>query len=96
MGSRVLVINKNKLIALILLVLFTFIYSCGVNKRITTEKNGTQLWAENCSRCHNMPSPLNYDDDKWETISMHMKIRANISNDEIKLIKEFLQSANED
>ena len=96
MGRSVLIHNKNKFIALLFIALVTFICGCRINKDVQVEKTGAQLWAENCSRCHNMPSPQDTDDDKWETISMHMKIRSNISNNEIKLIKEFLQSANED
>lgn len=96
MGRRIL--NKKITGAMFLLLLFSAIcfYGCKTTKMIVEEKSGAQLWAENCSRCHNSPSPTVYSDDKWETVSMHMKIRANISNNEIKLIKDFLQSANED
>lgn len=96
MGHRIL--NKKITGVMFLFSLFSAIcfFSCKTNKMVTEEKSGVQLWDENCSRCHNSPPPTVYSDDKWETVSMHMKIRSNISNNEIKLIKDFLQSANED
>ncbi|MBI3501409.1 MAG: cytochrome c [Bacteroidetes bacterium] len=66
---------------------------CASTETITA-KSGAQLWGENCMRCHNSPSPADYSDAQWETIGMHMKLRANITTDEEKKIVEFLQSAN--
>lgn len=58
------------------------------------EKSGAQLWAETCNRCHLAPSPADYNDTDWETINLHMRIRANLAENEIRKIQEFLQSAN--
>ncbi len=94
------ILNKNKKLVLLSFIFsLTFFNACVVNKNSETEKTekaGSQLWAENCARCHNLPTPVVYDDDKWETVSMHMKIRANMSNNDIKIIREFLQLANGD
>ncbi len=57
-------------------------------------KSGAQLWGENCVRCHNTPSPAAYNDTDWETIGLHMRIRANLTAEETRKIVEFLQSAN--
>lgn len=95
MGNGVLNIQKTKAMFFLQILLYCFI-GCKINRMKTEEKTGVQLWGENCSRCHNSPPPTVYSDDKWETVSMHMKIRANISDHEITLIKDFLQSANED
>lgn len=59
-----------------------------------TAKNGALLWGDNCKRCHNTPSPVDFTDELWETIGMHMQIRANLTDKETKKIVEFLQSAN--
>ena len=58
------------------------------------EKSGAQHWGETCNRCHIAPSPADYNDTDWETISLHMRVRANLTEDESKKIEEFLKSAN--
>jgi mono/diheme cytochrome c family protein len=58
------------------------------------EKGGAQLWGENCVRCHNAPDPPSFGDVEWETIGMHMRIRANLTDSEVNKIVEFLKLAN--
>lgn len=58
------------------------------------EKSGAQLWGEVCNRCHIAPSPADYNDTDWQTISLHMRVRANLTEKESKKIEEFLKSAN--
>lgn len=58
------------------------------------EKSGAQYWGETCNRCHIAPSPSDYNDTDWETISLHMRVRANLTENEITKIEEFLKSAN--
>ena len=58
------------------------------------EKSGTQLWAENCTRCHANRSPASYSDTEWAVAKHHMRIRANLTAEEHTKILEFLQSAN--
>ncbi|MDE3741084.1 hypothetical protein [Maribacter polysaccharolyticus] len=58
------------------------------------EKSGAQMWGETCNRCHLAPSPADYNDTDWETISLHMRVRANITENQITKIEEFLKSAN--
>ncbi|SNZ01364.1 hypothetical protein [Flagellimonas pacifica] len=58
------------------------------------EKSGAQLWGETCNRCHIAPSPADYNDTDWETISLHMRVRANLTEKESMKIEEFLKSAN--
>jgi len=50
-----------------------------------------QLWAENCQRCHNTPSPNSFSAEQWETIGMHMQTRAMITQDERNKIVAFLK-----
>lgn len=58
------------------------------------EKSGAQLWGETCNRCHLAPSPSDYNDTDWDTIGLHMQIRANLPKEDIDKIIEFLKSAN--
>ena len=71
-----------------------FIQSCASSKEMITNKSGAQLWGENCIRCHNTPSPTDFNDEQWKTIGLHMQDRANLTNDEAEKIIAFLQSAN--
>jgi len=57
-------------------------------------KGGSQLWSENCARCHNMRSPGSYSDGEWEVVMQHMRVRAHLTPEEHKAILEFLKSAN--
>jgi hypothetical protein len=54
-------------------------------------KSGSQLWGENCIRCHNAPPSADYSSAQWETIGMHMKLRANLTDDETNKIVAFLK-----
>ena len=64
----------------------------GVKQKQT--KGGSQLWSENCARCHNMRSPSAYSDAEWDVVMHHMRIRAQLTAKEHKAILEFLKSAN--
>lgn len=103
-------INKITVaIASILVVLITIV-ACSSTKEVYTpvpetevvdsdeefklEKSGAQLWGEVCNRCHIAPSPSDYNDTDWETISLHMRVRANLTEKESNKILEFLKSAN--
>jgi|TARA_R110000764_G_C10968334_1_gene378985 hypothetical protein len=65
-----------------------------VEEEFKIEKSGAQLWGETCNRCHLAPSPADYNDTDWETISLHMRIRANLTEKEITKIEAFLKFAN--
>ena len=96
-------------VASILVVLITIV-ACSSTKDVYTpvpetevadsdqefimEKSGAQLWGEVCNRCHIAPSPADYNDTDWETINLHMRVRANLTEKESNKILEFLKSAN--
>ena len=54
---------------------------------------GAQLWADNCSRCHNMRPPQSYSDSQWQAVVMHMRLRANLTGTEQREITQFLQAS---
>ena len=54
----------------------------------------TQMWTENCIRCHNARSPEYYSDREWQIAMHHMRVRCSITTDEYEAILSFLQSAN--
>lgn len=68
-------------------------FGCKVNQAVAN-KPGVQLWAENCVRCHYVPSPTDYSDKQWDIIGTHMQVRASITDEERIKIIEFIKSAN--
>jgi cytochrome c5 len=60
----------------------------------TQKKAGSELWAENCTRCHNARPPQYYSDATWDIIVHHMRLRANLTGEEARAIAEFLKAAN--
>ncbi len=67
---------------------------CSAQRELVSQRSGAQIWGENCVRCHNSPSPADYNDTDWETIGMHMRVRANLTREEIDKVVDFLKSAN--
>lgn len=67
------------------------ISSCAVSQKVN-DKTGTQLWGENCGRCHNAPGPGEFSSSNWDIIGRHMRVRANITESEEKKIIEYLKS----
>ena len=88
------ILNNKKLTIISILVLIVgsmmvLLNSCTASKKISM-KSGAQLWAENCQRCHNTPSPSTFSPEQWETIGMHMQSRALLTETEKNKIVEFL------
>ena len=65
--------------------------SCSSMKSIT-DQSGSDLWANDCGRCHNAPPSTSYTNEQWDVLGMHMKVRAHITDDEMKKIVAFLKS----
>lgn len=86
---------RIKKMTLVMAAMFAFlaavlINGCAESQQVAA-KGGAQLWAENCQRCHNTPSPSTFSSAQWKTIGMHMQTRALLTNDERDKIIEFLQ-----
>jgi cytochrome c2 len=67
------------------------ISSCAVSQKVQN-KTGTQLWGENCGRCHNAPGPGEFSAANWDIIGRHMRVRTNITETEEKKIIDYLKS----
>lgn len=88
--------KKLKIIALTLgaaIMFNAYLSGCKVSEEIQA-KSGAQLWGENCTRCHNVPSPADFSDSQWDLIGSHMRMRANLTARETEKIIEFLKAAN--
>jgi hypothetical protein len=87
---------KKQINILAILILITItgafsISSCKVSQKVM-DKTGTQLWGENCGRCHNAPGPGEFSSVNWDIIVTHMRVRTNITETEEKKIVEYLKS----
>lgn len=94
---RKLQTKKLQLLAMVaafILFVSTFAVSCSSTSQISAAKGGAQLWGENCLRCHNAPSPETFSDTEWDVAVMHMRIRANLTDEESVKVVEFLKIAN--
>lgn len=84
----------------VVLALATILFSgcttsgSGTSQASASRKGGAQLWAENCLRCHNSRSPSSYSDGEWEVAMHHMRVRANLTAEEHRIILEFLKASN--
>ena len=67
--------------------------SSAVTSDSSMKLSGQELWSMNCQRCHNMRSPVMYNNAQWDVIVHHMRVRANITGAEQRAIADFLKSA---
>jgi len=56
--------------------------------------NGSKIWADNCTRCHNLRGPKELRDDQWITTTFHMRVRGGLTGQETRDIITFLQASN--
>jgi len=84
--------RKMPLVAFAVVIAFatSIMVSCAESQKVKA-KTGAQLWAENCQRCHNTPSPASFSHDQWTTIGMHMQTRAQLTDEERDKIVAFLR-----
>ena len=54
--------------------------------------SGAQLWTINCSRCHTVRGPGEFTAAQWQTILMHMRVRANLPATQAREVLKFLQA----
>ena len=92
---NVIIMKKIKILLLIGIFISSVTVlsdSCRVSKAVS-DKGGSELWSENCGRCHNAPGASNYSSEHWDVIGTHMRMRAHVTAAETRKIVEFLQSA---
>lgn len=84
--------KKSKIIAAIMAAAFAVaLWDSCVSAKIA-EKSGSQLWSENCQRCHNTPPSSAFADIQWDVVNTHMRQRAMMTQEETEKVLEFLQS----
>lgn len=68
--------------------------AAGEDNGATDVARGARLWANTCSRCHNMRDPQEFRDDQWRVIVTHMRVQAGLTGGDARLILTFLQNSN--
>ncbi len=87
--------NKiSKILFVSLVVLFISIVIGCASDLSNSEKPGALLWGENCGRCHNVRPPSSLTDSEWDVAVLHMRTRANLTEDEAEKIVVFLKAGN--
>ena len=66
--------------------------SSAVARDSSLQLSGQELWSMNCQRCHNMRSPVMYNNAQWDVIVHHMRVRANLTGADARAIADFLKS----
>ncbi len=59
-----------------------------------SELSGVDLWSQNCSRCHNVRGPQEFNDAQWNIIVNHMRAIGGIPGAQARAITKFLQETN--
>ena len=54
--------------------------------------SGAELYAINCNRCHPERSAVERNTAEWQTIMIHMRVRANLSAGQANAILAYLQA----
>lgn len=55
-------------------------------------RQGARLWSPSCGACHNARPPAERSPAEWDTIMMHMRVRANLPAEDARAILEFLKA----
>ena len=97
--------NRNHLAALLLLIFASASWNVFAGSKASRETatessrsdssmqlSGQELWSMNCQRCHNMRSPVMYNNAQWDVIVHHMRVRANLTGADARAIADFLKS----
>ncbi len=56
-------------------------------------QKGRRLYVDNCASCHQLFLPQKYDNSKWQKNLDEMQIRSKITDEQKKLIYEYLVNA---
>ena len=55
-------------------------------------RQGARNWSAYCGSCHNARPPSERSPGEWDTIMMHMRVRANLPAQEAQALLEYLKT----
>jgi hypothetical protein len=92
--KKVLIIIGVFIIAAGTIEFMTGCSTMDADRTAVSDRSGAQLWGETCNRCHNFRDLAQYDDEGWDVIGTHMRVRGNLTAVEHEKIVAFLKSGN--
>ncbi|MBI3795788.1 MAG: cytochrome c [Deltaproteobacteria bacterium] len=54
---------------------------------------GAKLWGAYCGQCHNARSGSEFNRLEWDTLLLHMRVRANLPAADAEALRVFLRSS---
>jgi hypothetical protein len=57
------------------------------------DRGDSELWAQSCSRCHNVRDPGYYSPGQWTLVMQHMRVRGYLTGEETRRIAAFLKDS---
>jgi len=54
---------------------------------------GAKLWGEYCGLCHNARAGSEFNRLEWDTLLLHMRVRANLPAEDAEALRVFLRSS---
>jgi mono/diheme cytochrome c family protein len=60
-------------------------------KPATKKLTGAELYAINCARCHPERYATEFTSGQWQTIMLHMRVRANLPAAQVREVLKFLK-----
>lgn len=58
--------------------------------------NGVQIWADTCTRCHNLREPAALSKRAWKYSMTHMRVRAGLTGQETRDVLAFILESKTD
>jgi len=56
-------------------------------------RRGAKLWGEYCGLCHNARPGSEFNRLEWDTLMLHMRVRANLPAKDAEAMRVYLQSS---
>lgn len=61
------------------------------DKKAVKQLTGAELYSLNCNRCHAERYPMEWTAAQWQTLILHMRVRANLPASQARRILKYLQ-----
>jgi len=55
-------------------------------------RQGARSWSAYCGSCHNARPPGERSPEEWDTLLLHMRVRANLPDRDARALLEYLKS----
>jgi mono/diheme cytochrome c family protein len=63
----------------------------GAQPKPAKKLTGAELYAINCNRCHQERYPTEFTAAQWQTLMLHMRVRANLPAKQAKEILKYMK-----